>query len=72
MEASYGCKMVNSQSRRKVTNMNDNEILEQIKTLAGQLAKRTSHILQAVEDIQSGWLDKGDEMEYQKDLANGL
>lgn len=52
--------------------MSDNEILEQIKTLAGQLAKRTDHILKAVEDIQSGWLDDCDEMEYQKDLANGL
>lgn len=52
--------------------MSDNEILEQIKTLAGQLAKRTDHILKAVEDIQSGWLDDCDEMEYRKDLANGL
>lgn len=52
--------------------MNDNEILEQIKTLAGKLAKRTDHILNAVNDIQSGWLDQCDESEYQKDLANGL
>lgn len=52
--------------------MSDNEILEQIKTLAGQLTNRTDHILNAVNDIQSGWLDHGDEMEYQKDLANGL
>jgi hypothetical protein len=52
--------------------MNDNEILNQIKTLAGQLTKRTDHILEAVNDIQSGWLDRCDESEYQKDLANGL
>jgi hypothetical protein len=52
--------------------MNDTEILEQIKILAGQLAKRTDHILSAVNDIQSGWLDQCDEEDYQKDLANGL
>lgn len=52
--------------------MNDNEILEQIKNLAGQLTKRTDYILKAVDDIQTGFLDYEDEMEYQKDLANGL
>lgn len=58
--------------RKETRTMNDNEILEQIKTLAGKLAKRTDHILNAVNDIQSGWLDQCDESEYQKDLANGL
>jgi hypothetical protein len=52
--------------------MNDNEILNQIKTLAGQLTKRTDHILEAVNDIQSGWLDRCDESDYQRELANGL
>ena len=65
--------MADSISKRKETRtMSDNEILEQIKTLAGQLTNRTDHILNAVNDIQSGWLDHCDEMEYRKDLANGL
>ena len=52
--------------------MNDNEILEQIKTLAGQLTKRADYVLEVVNDIQNGRFDREDELEYQKELANGL
>ena len=52
--------------------MSDNEILNQIRDLAGQLTKRADYVLEVVNDIQSGRFDREDELEYQKELANGL
>ena len=47
--------------------MNDNEILNQIKDLAGQLTKRADYVLEVVNDIQSGRFDREDELEWEKD-----
>ena len=47
--------------------MNDNEILNQIRDLAGKLSKRSDYVLEVVNDIQSGRFDREDELEWQKD-----
>jgi hypothetical protein len=54
--------------------MNDIEILENIKSLASQLASRRDkqYVGEAIDAILSGQLDRWDDAEYEKDCLNGL
>jgi hypothetical protein len=63
--------MADSILRRKETKMNDIEILENIKSLASQLASHRNkrYVSEVVEDILSGRLDQWDREEMAKDFC---